>query len=100
MTNPSYTTFYTGMTSDLERRVYEHRQKLLDGFTSRYNVRHLVYFETTSDVHAAIEREKQVKDWRRAKKIALIESMNPDWRDLADRWFAPAAQPDSSLRSE
>ncbi len=100
MTNPTYTTFYTGMTNDLERRVYQHREKLGDGFTSRYNITHLVYYEMTSDVHAAIAREKQVKDWSRAKKIALVESMNPDWRDLADRWFAPSAPPDSSLRSE
>jgi putative endonuclease len=100
MTNPTYTTFYTGMTNDLERRVYQHRHKLIDGFTSRYNITHLVYYEMTSDVHAAIAREKQVKDWSRAKKIALVESMNADWRDLADRWFAPPAPPDSSLRSE
>ena len=96
MTNRSYTTFYTGMTNDLERRVYQHRQKLTGGFTSRYNICHLVYYEMTSDVHAAIAREKQVKDWSRAKKISLIESMDPDWRDLADCWSAPPAPPDSS----
>ena len=99
MTNRSYSTFYTGMTNDPERRVYQHREKLTEGFTSRYNISHLVYYEMTSDVHAAIAREKQIKDWARAKKIALIESMNPDWRDLGDRWFDPPP-PDSSPSSE
>ena len=70
------------MTNNLCRRIYEHKHKILDGFTKRYNVDRLVYYEETNDVWAAIEREKQIKRWRREKKIALIESMNAAWRDL------------------
>jgi putative endonuclease len=73
---------YVGITNNLETRVYQHKNKLLDGFTKRYNVDMLVYFEAT----AAIAREKQIKGWRRSKKIALIESMNSDWRDLSEDW--------------
>ena len=86
MTNNSR-TLYTGVTNDLNRRVYEHRNKLVEGFTKRYNITRLAYFETTSDVRAAIAREKQIKGWLRSKKIALIESMNPDWRDLSEGWY-------------
>ena len=85
MTNNSR-TFYTGMTNSLERRVSEHKQKLIAGFTKRYNITQLVYYEVFSGVREAIAREKQVKDWRREKKIALIESMNPTWRDLSTDW--------------
>ena len=84
-------TLYTGVTNDLARRVYEHRRKLLPGFTSRYNITRLVYFEATPDVRAAIAREKQIKRWRREKKVALIESANRDWTDLARDWFAEEA---------
>jgi putative endonuclease len=70
-------TLYTGLTGDLERRVYEHKHKLVDGFTKKYNVGMLVYYEVTDDIRAAIAREKQIKAWRRSKRIALIESMNP-----------------------
>jgi len=91
-------TLYVGVTNDLERRVYEHKQGLVAGFTSRYRVTRLVYYEETSDVAAAIEREKQIKGWLRSKKVALIESMNPEWDDLSDRWYT--GQRDSSLRSE
>ena len=80
-------TLYTGVTSDLARRVYEHRHKLVDGFTKRYNLSWLVYYEATSDVGSAIAREKQIKGWLRGKKVALIESANPRWRDLAPDWF-------------
>ena len=80
---------YVGVTSDIERRVAEHKLKVAEGFTSKYNVSTLVYYEATSDVHAAIAREKQIKGWRRAKKIALIESVNPQWRDLRAGWDAP-----------
>jgi putative endonuclease len=73
---------YIGVTNDLERRVYEHKPKLVPGFTSQYNVDKLVYFETTPDIRGAIAREKELKGWLRAKKIALIESSNPDWDDL------------------
>jgi putative endonuclease len=81
MTNKSR-TLYTGMTNDLGRRVYEHKNKLVPGFTSRYNITKLMYFESTSDALSAIAREKQIKGWLRTKKIALIESANPEWRDL------------------
>ncbi|MGO9482366.1 MAG: GIY-YIG nuclease family protein [Candidatus Kryptoniota bacterium] len=73
---------YVGMTNDLCRRMYEHRHKLTDGFTKRYNADKLVYYEATNDVRLAIEREKQIKKWRREKKIVLIESENAGWRDL------------------
>jgi putative endonuclease len=92
-------TLYTGVTSDLERRMYEHKHKLVDGFTKKYNIDMLAYYEETDDVEVAICREKQVKAWRRSKRIALIESMNPQWRDLSKGWFS-SPPPDSSLRSE
>jgi len=96
MTNRSK-TLYTGVTSNIERRVYEHKQKLVDGFTKRYNLTMLVYYESTNDVRSAIRREKQIKGWLRRKKIALIESVNPEWGDLSDGWYEE--QPDPSLRS-
>jgi len=81
---------YVGMTSNLEVRVDQHKNKRVDGFTKHYNVTGLVYFEATDDVFAAIAREKQIKGWRRSKKITLIESMNPQWRDLSEDWRDPA----------
>ena len=78
---------YVGVTNDLERRIYEHKHKLLSGFTSEYNISRLVYVETTTDVAAAIAREKQIKGWLRRKKLALIESQNPTWIDLSAEWF-------------
>ena len=86
MTNRSG-TLYTGMTNNLHRRVWEHKQKLVEGFTKRYNITRLVYYEETPDVRSAIAREKQIKGWLRRKKIALIESVNPDWRDLSEGWY-------------
>ena len=86
MTNRSG-TLYTGVTNDLKRRVYQHKQKLIPGFTQKYNITRLVYYETTQDVRAAIAREKQIKGWLRRKKIALIKSKNPNWVDLAEDWF-------------
>jgi putative endonuclease len=77
-------TLYTGVTNDLRRRVYEHREKIIPGFTKRYDIDRLVYFEATTDVRSAIVREKQIKGWRREKKLDLIESMNPGWEDLGD----------------
>ena len=74
---------YTGVTNDLHRRVSEHRDHVVDGFTRRYNVTRLVYFESTTKVLEAIAREKQIKGWSRSKKIALVNSMNPEWNDLA-----------------
>ena len=77
---------YTGVTNNLERRLYEHRNKLVDGFTKKYNVNKLVYFDLSENVESAIQREKQIKGWTRRKKNALIESVNPDWHDLSDDW--------------
>jgi len=85
MTNKSR-TLYVGMTNDLRRRVYQHKQKLVEGFTQKYNITLLVYYEVTNDVHAALAREKQIKAWRRSKKLALIESVNPQWKDLSTEW--------------
>ncbi len=84
MTNWNNRVLYVGVTNNLTRRVYEHRHKLVAGFTARYNVRKLVYFEETGDIHAAIRREKEIKKWRREKKNALIAQTNPEWRDLAE----------------
>ena len=86
LTNWNNKVMYIGMTNNLERRLYEHRHHLADGFTSRYNVDKLVYCESTTDVRAAIAREKALKGWTRARKNALVESMNPDWRDLSEEW--------------
>ena len=77
---------YIGMTSNLNHRIYQHKHHLIDGFTKRYNIEQLVYYEITEDVWAAINREKQLKNWRREKKIHLIESVNPEWVDLAKDW--------------
>ena len=81
-------TLYIGVTNDLMRRVYQHKQKLTDGFTKKYNITMLVYYEVTGNVEAAITREKQLKGWLRSKKIALVESMNPTWIDLSQGWYA------------
>lgn len=86
MTNKSR-TLYTGVTNNLMRRVDEHKKKLVSGFTSRYNIQFLVYYESTPSIHEALVREKQIKGWLRAKKIALIKSMNPEWKDLSEEWF-------------
>ena len=80
-------TLYIGVTNDLMRRLYEHKHKLVQGFTSKYNIHRLVYFEQTEDVNAAIEREKVLKGWLRSRKIELIESMNPTWEDLSIGWL-------------
>jgi putative endonuclease len=85
-------TLYVGMTNNLERRVYEHKHKLVPGFTARYNVTRLVYFETTTDPRAATARERQIKGWLRVKKIALIETANPAWEDLSRDWYAPVVE--------
>jgi putative endonuclease len=75
-------TLYTGVTSDLIRRVYEHKTNQVDGFTKKYKVHNLVYYEMVDDINSAIDREKQIKGWQRKWKVALIESSNPGWRDL------------------
>jgi putative endonuclease len=87
MSNKKSGVLYTGITNDLTRRVYEHKKKLVPGFTNKYNLTKLVFFEETSDVNAAIAREKQIKGWLRRKKISLLESMNPDWKDLSIGWY-------------
>ena len=86
MTNHSG-TLYTGVTNDLERRVFQHKHKTVKGFTQKYNITQLVYYEHTHDINSALFREKQIKGWLREKKIKLIESMNPDWNDLSKGWF-------------
>ena len=82
MTNKYNRVLYTGITNDLARRVYEHKNKIIKGFTYKYNVNKLVYYEYTNEVTRAIEREKQIKGWLRKKKIDLIETMNKEWKDL------------------
>jgi putative endonuclease len=82
-------TLYVGVTGDLVRRVWEHREGVVAGFTRQHRVKHLAWFEPHEDVAAAILREKQIKEWKRAWKIELIEAMNPDWRDL---WFDIAGE--------
>jgi putative endonuclease len=82
LTNPAATVLYAGVTNDLSRRVNEHKQKLTDGFTSRYNVNRLVYYEVFEDVVEAISREKQIKGGSRRKKMELVDGFNPAWRDL------------------
>ncbi len=82
LTNKTNRVMYIGVTNDIARRVYEHRNHLVEGFTSKYNVTKLVYVETANDVRDAIQREKQLKGWIRAKKNALVESGNPQWKDL------------------
>ena len=82
LTNWNNRVMYVGVTNDLARRLYEHKNKLVEGFTSRYNVHKLVYFEQTTDVYAAIAREKEIKAWRREKKNRLVESKNPNWEEL------------------
>ena len=84
--NPRWAVLYTGITGDLRHRVWQHRNKLTPGFTSRYNLTHLVHYELFYYPDAAIAREKEIKGWRRSKKMKLIESMNPKWEDLARDW--------------
>jgi putative endonuclease len=78
---------YTGVTNNLERRIVEHRKGLVPGFTKRYRIHRLVYYQAFGDIRAAIQREKEIKGWNRAKRIALIEADNPGWRDLAESLF-------------
>ena len=95
LTNWNNKVLYTGVTNNLERRLYEHKNGLVDGFTKKYHVHKLIYFEYTDDVLAAIAREKQIKGWTRKKKNDLIESINPQWQDLSDF----TEKDSSSLRS-
>jgi putative endonuclease len=82
LTNRNNNVLYTGVTSDLKGRVYQHREKMVEGFTKKYNVNRLVYYEVFDDPESAIAREKQIKAGRRRKKVDLIDSMNPEWNDL------------------
>ena len=82
LTNTYNTVFYTGVTSNLERRIYEHKNKLVDGFTKKYNIWKLIYFEESNDVRDALEREKQLKDYRREKKLTLIAKDNPSFAEI------------------
>ena len=86
-------TLYVGVTNGLVRRVYEHKHKLVSGFTKKYNVTWLAYYESTSDIRAAIAREKQIKSWRRSKKVELIEALNPNWKDLSLGWYDASEEP-------
>jgi putative endonuclease len=90
---------YVGVTNDLVPRVYEHKNHTIPGFTRRYGIDRLVYFESYHGPLEAISREKQIKDYARVKKLAMIGSMNPEWTDLAELWFADVSRSDPSLRS-
>ena len=80
-------TLYIGVTNNLERRIYEHKNKIIKGFTEKYNVNSLVYYEQTNDIVSAITREKQIKKWKRKWKLELIEKENPQWKDLSLEWY-------------
>jgi len=82
ITNDTNTVTYTGVTNDLIRRTCEHKNKMVEGFTSRYKIIKLIYYEVAEDIESAILREKQIKSWSRKAKVELINKMNPDWRDL------------------
>ena len=100
--NPKSAVLYTGVTGNLARRVWQHKSKMIQGFTSRYNLTQLVYYERFFYPGAAIAREKEIKGWRRSKKIKLIESMNPRWEDLAIDWgneFKPTPPASGARRS-
>ncbi len=86
LSNWDDSVLYIGVTGNLPRRLYEHRNNLVDGFTKKYNVHKLVYFEETNDVYSAISREKQLKKWGRSKKAKLIEQINPQWSALSENW--------------
>jgi putative endonuclease len=87
MTNRRDGTLYVGVASDLPRRAYQHREGLIDGFTKRYGLKMLVYYEQHDDIRSAIQREKTIKHWPRAWKVRLIHRVNPDWKDLYDTLF-------------
>ena len=82
LTNWNNKVMYIGVTNDLHKRVYQHKNKLIDGFTKKYNVNKLVYYEATEDIRSAIAREKQLKGWIRKKKNNLVTAINPEWKDL------------------
>src|SRR5579859_132777 len=90
-------TLYIGVTNNIDRRAFEHREELIDGFSKRYDCKRLVYFEEFSDIRSAIEQEKRIKGWTRKRKIALIESINPEWQDLAKDWGWQRLMPNESI---
>ncbi len=98
LTNKNDKVMYVGITNNLERRVHEHKTKMVPGFTEKYNVNKLVYFEETHDVRTAIAREKEIKKWRREKKNNLVVTVNPEWKDLSDGWLeiSPCGRDDKS----
>ena len=87
LTTNNNKVMYVGVTNNLQRRLYEHQQEIADSFTKRYHIHKLVYFEETNEIESAIAREKQIKGWTRAKKNALVESKNPEWKDLSNIVF-------------
>ncbi len=87
MTSQRNGTLYVGITNDIARRVYEHKNDLIEGFTKKYKTHHLVYIEETNDVNEAITREKQLKRWKRNWKLRLIEEVNPEWKDLYENFL-------------
>ena len=91
---------YTGSTSDLARRTYQHRHGLIPGFTKQYNVNRLVWYDVTPNARSAVAMEREIKRWRRAKKVSLIEATNPGWQDLAIDWLPRPREEDPSLRSK
>jgi putative endonuclease len=95
LSNWNNNVVYVGVTNNLERRLFEHKNKLIDGFTKKYNIDRLVYYESTPNIASAIQREKEIKKWRREKKNNLITAMNPEWLDLSYQLFS-----DLSLRSD
>ena len=86
LTNEHGNVMYVGVTNNLEKRIAEHKTKLIKGFTSKYNIHKLVYFEQTPSIESAIMREKEIKKWRREKKNKLVETLNPKWQDLKETW--------------
>ena len=99
LSNRWHNVLYIGVTNSLERRIWEHKAKLIAGFTKKYNCDQLMYFEIYERIEQALGREKQLKDWTRAKKDALIVKLNPDWRDLSLDWEIFATEPPASLSS-
>ena len=87
ITNKNNKVLYTGVNNDLKRRIYEHKNRLVEGFSSKYNLTKLVYYNETSDIKEAIAFEKKIKGWLRAKKDALINEINPEWDDLSKGWY-------------
>jgi putative endonuclease len=87
MTNKSG-TLYIGLTNNIKKRIYEHKNKLIEGFTKKYNIDRLLYFETFIDIDSAIAREKTLKGWLRKKKLDLIRASNPDWKDISEGWYS------------